>query len=231
MSNLKKLNTQAEYDAFKESIEFILPNVSLIVDGKIVKYNKKEVNPNTQIMYTSNDNTIIQPYSSNFGGANIISNTYENGVGIIEFDAEVTTIGTNAFKGCSGLTSTTIPNTVTSIGSYAFKFCSGLTSIEIPNSVTLMDTCAFQDCTGLTSITIPNSVTRIGSGVFKGCSGLTLIVMSTIVPPTLSSTTVFNNTHSNLQIYVPDESVDAYKAATNWSSYASKIKPMSQKSV
>jgi hypothetical protein len=41
MSNLKKLNTQAEYDAFKASDLFVLPNVSLIVDGKIVMYNKK----------------------------------------------------------------------------------------------------------------------------------------------------------------------------------------------
>jgi hypothetical protein len=46
MSNLKKLNTQAEYDSFKASDSFILPNVSLIVDGKIVMYNKKEGSSN-----------------------------------------------------------------------------------------------------------------------------------------------------------------------------------------
>ena len=64
----------------------------------------------------------------------------------------VTSIGANAFDGCSGLTSITIPSSVTSIGEYTFYGCSGLTSITIPNSVTSIGTSAFSGCSGLTRV-------------------------------------------------------------------------------
>jgi len=84
----------------------------------------------------------------------------------------VTSIGSEAFENCSGLTSITIPNSVTSIGTEAFRYCSGLTSISIPNSVTSMKPFAFAVCTGLTSVTIPNSLKSISLGVFCKCSNL-----------------------------------------------------------
>ena len=89
----------------------------------------------------------------------------------------VTIIGEGAFRGCSGLTSVTIPNSVTSIGSAAFQYCSGLTSVTIPNSVTSMGDYAFSHCSGLTSVTISNSVTSIGEGAFYNCSGLTSVTI------------------------------------------------------
>ena len=66
----------------------------------------------------------------------------------------VTSIGDNAFWGCSGLTSVTIPNSVSYIGKYAFASCSGLTSVTIPNSVSYIGEAAFGGCSGLTSVTV-----------------------------------------------------------------------------
>ena len=89
----------------------------------------------------------------------------------------VTSIGNKAFKGCDGLTSVNIPNSVTSIGNSAFDYCRGLTSITIPDSVTSIGDYVFEHCSALTSITIPDSVISIGIGAFKGCLNLTEILV------------------------------------------------------
>ena len=92
--------------------------------------------------------------------------------------SSVTKIGYQAFQGCSGLTSVTIPSSVTEIDG-AFSGCSGLTSVNIPSSVTDISG-AFSGCTGLTSVTIPSSVTDI-SGAFSGCTGLTSVTIPSSV--------------------------------------------------
>lgn len=92
----------------------------------------------------------------------------------------VTSIGDNAFYGCSGLTNVTIGNSVTSIGAGAFEGCTGLTSVIIPDSITSISGDAFRGCTGLTSVTIPDSVTRIGDSAFKGCRKLQDIYITDI---------------------------------------------------
>ena len=123
------------------------------------------------------------------------------------------------------LTSAAIKSGVTSIVGYAFYNCISLTSIEIPNSVTSIGEKAFYNCTSLSSVTIPNSVTSIDSNAFRGCSSLTSITVNAETPPTLG-TNVFNYTN-DCPIYVPSGSVNAYKSATNWSKYASRIQAIS----
>lgn len=70
----------------------------------------------------------------------------------------VTSIGSNAFRNCSSLTTVTIGNSVETIGSYAFSGCSSLTSITIPNSVTIINMEAFYNCSSLTYNEYDNAI-------------------------------------------------------------------------
>ncbi len=134
--------------------------------------------PANEIWYTSKDGNIVEPYfDDEFGGAILLSNTYEEGRGIMKFNGNVTEVGYYAFYECKKLTSINIPNSVTSIGEKAFYDCKALTSITIPNSVTEIGNRAFYDCDALESITIPNSVTEIGEAAFIRCSALTSITI------------------------------------------------------
>ena len=111
--------------------------------------------PHNQIWYTSTDGEVVEPYSGEYNeyagaittfGVNIVSNTYADGKGVIEFDGDVTMIG-----------------------DYAFLFCNTITTLSFPKSVTTIGDYAFYECTSLTSVTIPNSVTTIGDWAFSGC--------------------------------------------------------------
>ena len=136
----------------------------------------------------------------------------------------VTIIGYGVFHGCSSLTSITIPNGVTTIGVYAFHYCSSLTSITIPDSVISIGDYAFYECSSLTSVTIPDSVTEIGGHAFNRCTSLEEVYCKPTTPPAGDSY-MFDNNALGRKIYVPAESVEAYKSAVNWKSYADYIKP------
>jgi len=136
--------------------------------------------------------------------------------------AGVTSIRDSAFRSCTGLTSITIPDSVTGIGNFAFYDCRSLTSINIPNSITNIGNYAFINCYSLTNIVIGNGVTSIGSQAFYSSNNLTSITILVTTPPTLANANAFDNTN-DCPIYVPAASVEAYKAATNWSSIASRI--------
>ena len=97
----------------------------------------------SKIYYTSTDGNVVTPYNTSAFGANIVSNTYENGQGVITFDGEVAVIGYQAFYDCDKLASITLPNSITTIAREAFDRCDYLTSINIPDGVTSIGDNAF----------------------------------------------------------------------------------------
>lgn len=133
---------------------------------------------NIILLYTTHNGNAVTLNSTAGFGANIISNTYENGQGKIVFDGNITYIGDYAFSNCESLTSITIPDGVTYIGESAFYRCDYLQEVYCK----------------------PVTPPYIGESVFSKAENYPL---------------------SN--IYVPTASVDAYKAAADWSAYANKI--------
>ncbi|MEE0908387.1 MAG: leucine-rich repeat domain-containing protein, partial [Muribaculaceae bacterium] len=107
-------------------------------------------------------------------------------------------------------------------GSDAFSYCSGLTSVVIPNSVTSIGIEAFWYCSGLTSVEIPNSVTSISVFAFSCCSSLKSVTSLNTTPPNLGNS-AFSGLATDCVLYVPAESVDAYRAADGWSSQFTNI--------
>jgi hypothetical protein len=145
---LTKFLTVSEYETAKDGL--IKPNVSYVVEDNTVKWNPYI--PPQPITYTASaklEEVTSIPSSGlhvNAFNTSIKSHMFENGVGTIEFDDDVTSIGQYAFYKCSGMTSIEIPDSVTSIGSGAFNGCKGLTSITIPDSVTSISNNTFDSC-------------------------------------------------------------------------------------
>ena len=103
------------------------------------------------------------------------------------------------------------------------KLISGCKNTVIPNGVVSIGHGAFEYTTGLTSITLPGSVTTIGEHAFDHCTGLTTIIVESYDPPTIESNAFLNVNTENITVYVPCGSVNTYKNAAGWSSFANIV--------
>ena len=147
---------------------------------------------------------------------------YDSGLTSITIPDSVTSIGNEAFYKCTSLSSVTIGSGLTSVGDDIFAYCSSITNVSITEGLTKLGYSMFNNCVKLSSVVIPSTIEYIGGNAFSYCSGLTSVTCLAENPPELGDTAAFFN--STCPIYVPSASVDAYKSATNWSTYASRIK-------
>ena len=125
-----------------------------------------------KICYTSIDNKVVEPYLTTAFDAEIVSNTYENGIGTILFDKPITKVGDEAFCDCSTLKSITLPDGVTELGGWAFFGCIYLEEATLSNRLKTIGDAAFSSCSTLSSITLPQSLGHVGDSAFYGCSGM-----------------------------------------------------------
>ncbi len=211
MKYLKYFKTDADYQNYFNSDDFVSPNVSYVEDTNVVYYK-----PIKSIIYATysatDDNKLAIANTSNvkslkvngnnvsFGNAYYFESNgeYEVEIELIDdsiitgviYDENLNVLSSPMFNDAeneigSCLTSITIPNSVTSIGESAFSDCSSLTSINIPDSVTSIGRRAFSYCSSLTSITIPDSVTSIEAYAFSNCSNLNEITCLATTAPSI----------------------------------------------
>lgn len=136
----------------------------------------------------------------------------------------ITSIGNYAFSGwTSNNQPLVIPDSVTSIGSAALlNWSSNNQLLVIPDSVTSIGTSAFQNWSANKQpLVIPDSITSIGGSAFGNWILVPYIEMKGTTPPTITGTSF--GYQNDAPIYVPDESVNDYKTATNWVNLASRI--------
>lgn len=132
---------------------------------------------------------------------------------------------TGVFYGCTNLTSVDL-SSLTSIGAGSWASSnfmnSGITELNLASIVTI-GASGVRGATNLTKCILGEDVTTIGDSAFNNCSKMSVMVCRAVKPPSLGGSLGVTPT-----IYVPDESVEAYKTATNWSTYASSILPISE---
>lgn len=120
---------------------------------------------------------------------------------------------------CAPLNSIILPDSLESIGCNAFSNAN-ITSIKFPNSLKKLG--GFSACPGLTEVTIPSSVKDMDDKAFSYCPNLNKITCLAETPPYSKFDSLFDGTPLTV-IYVPAESVDAYKSANGWRNYADII--------
>ncbi len=153
----------------------------------ILSYNSEPINSSDpelcKIYYTSTDGKVVTPtlsgyYDEEYGfGAEVVSNTYENGRGVILLNGPAKYVGATAFRTCETLRSITLPEGITLLGNQAFMSCTSLVSVQLPSTLKSIGTDAFYGCTLLKEITLPEGLTTIGSGVFYECDSLTTMAI------------------------------------------------------
>lgn len=248
---LKIFATEAEYNNYINGT-YDAPNVSYIEETKEIKYKVassegdggfKTYNLTDEIAeitgvandgsYYTNEPYIlgevfnVQAYFKKFVVPEGVTSIQKVGIQLkcveeVVLPSTCTSLGVQCFYGNSSMKKVNTEN-VKSFGSGCFHNCYCLEDVTISEGVTRLYENTFTECYGLTKIVLPSTIVSLNA-----TSILPLVkklVVKAVTPPTLY---YYKNLTKVEEIYVPDESVATYKAATNWKTYASYIKPLSE---
>lgn len=159
------------------------------------------------------------------------SSAFLNCTGLLNVSlAAATSIGQNAFKGCTYLATISLPN-ATTIGQGAFTNCKAVVKLNLPK-LTKITKLLFNGCNALTEVvaggdlTFENATSATYS-MFAGCTAMEKFVLSGVTSVPAISYYALTGLAATCEIYVPDDLVNSFKSASNWSARASYIKKLS----
>ena len=172
-------------------------------------------NDDNGILFSKEKTTLVQAPGA-FSGVYSIPNSVKSigddafrgctGLTSVTFSENVKNIGAAAFWGCTGLKSVVIPDAVTELGVYAFAECKGLSSVSIGDGLERINYYSFRDCTGLTSVNIGNRVTKIEIQAFCNCTKLKSVTFTNAV--TSVAVQAFRNCSALTDVYFYGTQID-----------------------
>lgn len=129
---------------------------------------------------------------------------------------KATLLGINNLRGCNRLISVKMPNLLNaSSGNALLRDSVSLQNVYF-KQINDIPTRCFSGCSNIVAIDLPETCTTINAYAFTDCSNLSYLVLRSPTVVALSNKNAFNGC-SNLTIFVPDDLVDSYNSATNWS--------------
>lgn len=201
--------------------------MNIKVDGQWknhVTFVKKDLTDFISLVSRTITNVVI-PQEATIIGVRAFANC--TSLKSVTFHDGINTIASNAFNGCSNLVidNLIIPPLVTIVRNASFGYCPKIKGIvKMHDNVTDVENTAFVGCNAVNGYDFGINVQTIGSTALGYAQGAVWIFRG-VNPPTINA----NNFKSELSaIYVPDSAVNTYKGATNFSAYASIIKPLSE---
>ena len=232
---LKLFETHAEYEQYVSG-DFEKPNVSHCEDQGDVHYNPIETRAIITYKVTSTSNPtnicssnylsqvskmwIDDVEQKNIVASYIFDTTGEHTVKYEFVDQRY--VPARLFFTMTAIKKVELPNNIIGVGQSAFYYCTNLQTVTFGDSFETPSPECFSYCSAITEITLPETVTAIGYQAFYRCTGITSFTILATTPPELSlnNQTFYGTT---FPIYVPAESVNAYKAASRWDAWASRI--------
>lgn len=137
----------------------------------------------------------------------------------LELPAALQEIGPSNFHSCKGLTSVEVPRSVETLGISSFYGCSALSGVKLHTGLKHIMASAFSMCPELTSSTLPATVYTIGSAAFFNDTKITSFTCKGTKPAGVYNDNVFKSICTTCTLYVPESSIDLYKAATGWKTF------------